>query len=457
MSDFLRSDPQGNPLRLRTLVMTRWIAVIGQAMAILIAYFGLGIGMNLPLVLGVVGLSVLANLASHLGFAQSRRLTESEARLSLMFDMCQLALLLFLTGGLGNPFALLMLAPVTISATALTPRSTVLLGLAAIGLVSLLALQSEPLILPDGSTLGLPGVYAFGVWAAIVTGLVFLAVYAQRIASENRTMTDALLATQMALARAQKLVDLGGVVAATAHELGTPLATIKLVSAELIAELADQPDLQDDARLLREQAERCSIILREMGEAGKSDLMLRAAPLETLVMEAAAPHLGRGKSLRFVTMAEDPAAMPDVLRSPELIHGLRNLIQNGVDFAGTGVWVLGNWDARTVSLHVIDDGPGYPGHLRGRLGEPFVRARRDQSRASLRPDYDGMGLGLFIAKTLLERSGATVVFRNFDAARDTALSGSHVSGAVVELTWPRPEIESSTRGQLGDNPRNAAF
>jgi two-component system sensor histidine kinase RegB len=271
-----------------------------------------------------------------------------------------------------------------------------------------------------------------------------------------RHMSEALLATQMALAREQKLTDLAGVVAAAAHELGTPLATIKLVSAELIDELAGQPELQEDARLIRHQADRCRDILRDMGRAGKDDLHLRQAPLSAVLREAAEPHLARGKRVDFAFAAvqDGDEAQPSILRRPEIIHGLRNLVQNAVDFARTTVWVEGEWTSRRIIIRITDDGDGFPPNLIGRIGDPFVRARRAEPEAERRPGYEGMGLGLFIAKTLLERSGAELSFANaadpFLAPQDRPAR----SGAVVEAIWDLGDLAPpASTGGLGENTR----
>ena len=208
-------------------------------------------------------------------FPENQRLSDRDAMLTLLFDLSQLSFLLFLTGGLNNPFALLILAPVTISATALTVRSTSILGVLAVAMITLLGLFHVPLTLQSGDILQLPPMFLIGFWMAITIGIVFLSAYARRITSETHSMSQALLATQMALAREQKLTDLGGVVAAAAHELGTPLATIKLVSTELVDELGDHPQLAEDAKLIRDQADRCRDILRYMGQAGKDDLHMR--------------------------------------------------------------------------------------------------------------------------------------------------------------------------------------
>lgn len=434
-------------LRLRTLILIRWAAITGQIVAIFAAHLAYGVMLPLGACLVVVGASIIVNLLLVFLYPESTLLTERQVFLILAFDLAQLVLLLWLTGGLSNPFVLLIVAPVTISATALSGRATLLLGGAAVASVSGLALTHLPLILPGGVSFGIPPLFSFGFWLAVVTGIGFLGIYAHRVSAEIHAMQNALLATQMALARAQKLTDLNGVVAAAAHELGTPLATIKLVSAELIDELEDHPDLRDDARLIRAQADRCREILRSMGQAGKDDLHMRQAPLEAILREAAEPHLARGKAVEFRLTPQEPDLRPPLLqRQPELIHGLRNLVQNAVDFAQSQVWIEAEWSQTRLILHISDDGPGYPPQLLGRIGEPFMRSRRSDS--AQRPEYEGMGLGLFIAKTLLERTGAELAFAN---ATDAApLPGR---GAIVEVTWPLERIAAAPEA-LGPNPLN---
>lgn len=446
----MHRDIQGHWVRLETLTRVRWLGAFGQLLALLVAYHGFGLRFNLALCLVVVGASAVSNILSAAAFPRSRRLSESETLLTLTFDASQLALLLFLTGGLDNPFALLLLAPVTIAATILPLRSTLVLGLIAIALATLLARHSQPLAFPDGLPLELPDIFRFGFWLAIVVGIAFIGLYSRSVAAEKHALAEALLAAQMALAREQKLTDLSGVVAAAAHELGTPLATIKLASAELIDALKDQPDLRDDARLIREQTERCRTILRSMGQAGKDDLHLHHAPLETILHEAAAPHAERGKEIIFSLNARAgaDAAIPQIHRAPEVVHGLRNLIQNAVDFSASRVWVEAEWTADEISVRVVDDGPGYPSQLLGRIGEPYLRSRRES-----RPGYEGMGLGLFIAKTLLERAGASVAFSNCSARRQPAADPQQL-GAIAEVTWRRSLIEADTRRALGENIRH---
>jgi len=439
-----RMRVRGNWIRLRTLVLLRWWAVIGQASALMVADRVYGLNLEMGLCFMVIGISVISNLVAAFIFAENKRLSEQDTFLVVLFDMLQLGLLLYLTGGLNNPFSILIVGPVTVSASALSGRSTAFLGVMAIVMVTLMMQFYLPLRTEDGQILQVPDVFRFGSWAAIVIAVMFLGVYARWIVQEMRAMSDALQATQMALAREQKLTDLGGVVAAAAHELGSPLATIKLTSAELAEDLEDRPDLREDALLIRGQADRCRDILRSMGRAGKDDLHLRRTPLDALLEEAAEPHVDRGKRIHFEHAAgmQEPRAHPTVLRRPEVIHGLRNLIQNAVDFARENVWVESRWTDTTITLRIMDDGPGYPSDMLGRIGDPFIRRRAPAAEAR-RPDYEGMGLGLFIAKTLLERAGADLTFANgADAIR---------AGAVVEVSWPRAALEVPGGPVLGEN------
>lgn len=443
---------RANWVRLRTLVLLRWMAVAGQLTAIVAAVWYFDIAIRVLPCLLLVGLSVLANLISGVLFARNRRLTEAEALAALMFDSLQLSALLYLTGGLNNPFALLILAPATIAATALEGRATILVCGLTVILVTALAWFDAPLQHGDGSEILVSDEFGFGFWLAIVIGVVFLALYARRVSGELHSMGDALLATQMALAREQKLTDLSGVVAAAAHELGTPLATIKLASSELADELADQPALRADAELIRDQADRCRDILRAMGRRGNDDLHLHAAPFVTVIEEAAEPHSRRGATLHMDLPEADLPNQPAVERRPEIIHGLRNLIQNAVDFSRGNVWIEPTWTDQFLEVRITDDGPGFPPGVIDRIGDPFMHGRsRAEPSGGARGPYEGMGLGLFIAKTLLERTGATLDFSTLADPFLTEAERPPKSGASVLVRWPRQRIETARRPVHGKN------
>ncbi|EAQ02997.1 sensor histidine kinase RegB [Pseudooceanicola batsensis HTCC2597] len=455
--DVLKGRDRGNWVRLRTIILLRWGAITGQLAALIVAREIYGLSLAYGLCFLVVGTSVIGNLVATFIFPENKRLSETQNLLMVLFDLLQLGLLLYLTGGLHNPFSILVVGPVTVSAMALSGRSTLFIGSVAITIVTILSDLHLPLRTAQGFVLQIADVFLFGQWLAIVIAVIFLGIYSRWIATELHSMSDALQATQLALAREQKLTDLGGVVAAAAHELGTPLATIKLTSSELADDLRDRPDLAEDARLIRDQADRCRDILRSMGRAGKDDLHMRQAPLSTVVEEAAEPHRARGKAIDFDFRSEDGTdpVPPGILRRPELIHGLRNLIQNAVDFATDRVWIEGRWSAERISIRIMDDGRGYAPQVIGRIGDPFVRRRRSDPDAARRPGYEGMGLGLFIAKTLLERTGAELSFAN--GAEWYARTGDEPerTGAVVEVVWPRSKIDAR-RGDspvpMGENP-----
>lgn len=457
---------RGDWVRVQTLVALRWLAIAGQTAAVLVAWFLLEIEFRVDWCALAIAVLIGFNIAAMSVHPASKRLSETGVLLTLLFDLVQLVVLLALTGGLANPFSLLVLAPVTISATALTLTATLFVSGTAVTMISIIGIFSAPLTLADGTVLTPPILLLAGTWASLVIGIAFVASYARRVTVESYSMSEALAATQMALAREQQLTALGGVVAAAAHELGTPLATIKLVAAELDEELQERPDLLEDVALIREQTERCRTILRDMGRAGRDDALMQFVAYEALIAEAAEPHLDRGKEV-ILRINGEPAADvlsvgPQIQRKPEILHGARNLVQNAVDFAAERVWIDVSWDEKTLGLAIGDDGPGFSEDLRGRIGDPFLRGRAASSADSGRPGYEGMGLGLFIAKTLLERAGADLTFENgrrrkggANASRDIRTASP--PGAVVNVTWPRAALEApldQVRGPLGRNRLN---
>ena len=447
--DLFPESKRGEWIRLRTMIFIRWVAITGQLAAIIIAFQYFELALDLSLCFFAVGLSALANIVASLFFPESKRLSELENVFMILFDLFQLAFLLFLTGGLNNPFSFLLVAPVVVSAAALKKKSTIIIGSAAVLIVTLLSHFFVPLETLSGKTLTIPDIFLFGNWVAISTGIVFLAFYSNRVTSELNTMSDALFATQAALSREQKLTDLGGVVAAAAHELGTPLATIKLTSSELIEELKNFPELHDDAMLIRDQADRCGDILNGMGGAGKDDLQMHQTLLAEIIREAAEPHSQRGVTIETKISDGHKGGIdePYIIRRPEIIHGLRNMIQNAVDFATSKVWVESSWTKESITITISDDGYGYPPNLLGRLGDPFLGAKIGKEN---RQGYEGMGLGLFIAKTLLERTGAKISFSNGQRNQTSAHSKREASGAIVEIYWPRKKVES-TSNLFGEN------
>ena len=456
MSDLILSpfsaQRRSNWVRLRTMILLRWMAIVGQLSAILIAITFYRLQLELALCLVAISISVFGNLSAMLIFPKNKRLSEFENMMMILFDILQLSFLLYLTGGLQNPFSILLLGPVAVSASVLTLRSSLFLGGTAIVLATVLAVYHLPLKTEQGLIFSIPDVFVFGNWIAVIIALLFLSVNSRWVTSEMNAMGDALLATQMALSREQQLTDLNGVVAAAAHELGTPLATIKLASSELMEELRARPELFEDASLIREQADRCRDILRSMGRSGKADLHLRGAPISDIVREAAEPHQGRGVLIQTTFECEEGVETPQpvIQRRPEIIHGLRNMVQNAVDFGTSKVLIEATWDNERLHISILDDGPGFPLAILDRIGDPFMGTRKPENDGTLRPEYEGMGLGLFIAKTLLERTGAELDFSNGDPKNAILAKKDYSQGALVAISWSLRLVEQKT-GALGEN------
>ena len=401
----------------------RWVAIAGQALTILIVHYGLGFRLPLLPALGVVAGSVLLNVLLILLRQAAARLGERDAALCLGYDILQLAILLYLTGGLQNPFSILILAPVTVAATILSRRPVIALSIFAVAAISVLALWHEPLPWRT-EPLVFPPELVLGIWVALVLATVFIGGYTWSVAQEARRLRDAVTATQLALAREQRVSAVGALAAAAAHELGSPLATIAVVAKELVRDLPDDSPHAEDAALLLSQSERCRRILAELAHQPEHDggSPYTRLPISALVEAAGALHQHQGVKLIFATAAQSAPEEPLVRRSPEIMHGLNNLIQNAVQFARREVSVTSFWDRAAVTVEIADDGPGFPLHLLGRLGEPYISTRAGAA--------DHMGLGIFIAQSLLERSGARLVFDNLPEG-----------GAHVAISWNRANLE----------------
>jgi two-component system sensor histidine kinase RegB len=416
-------------IRLDTLVRLRWLAVAGQLAAVLVVSVGFGFPLPAAAAFAIIALSVGLNLLLRAGYPPSHRLTDRAAAALLGFDVLQLGGLLYLTGGLENPFAILFLAPVMISATTLPPGRTLALGALAMVAATLLGFWHQPLPWTPGEAIRLPPLYVMGVWLAILLGLTFIGVYAWRVAEESRLLGAALAATELVLAREQHISQLDGLAAAAAHELGTPLATIALVVKEMEKALAADDPHRDDVLLLREQTTRCRQILGKIATLGTDPQEpLKSVGLKQLIEEVSAPQ--RPFHVKLAVEAAGVGPEPSMRRSAGVIYGLENLIDNAVDFATGTVTIEAEWSSAEVVLRISDDGPGFPPDILRRLGEPYVTTRKLDDRG----DGGGLGLGLFIAKTLIERSGASF----------TAANGLQQGrGAEITLRWPRAAFEQS--------------
>lgn len=424
-----------SPLRLKldTLVRLRWLAVAGQTLAVLTVWYGLGYPLPLGWCLGLIALSAWLNLFLKIRYPASLRLADPAAASLLAYDILQLASLLYLTGGLTNPFAILLIAPVLVSATALTVRTTVALGTLVVVLASLLAVWHRPLPWTADPGFFLPDPYVAGLWISLVCALGFMAAYSFRVADEARQLHAALTATELVLTREQHLHQLDGLAAAAAHELGTPLATIALVAKELDREVPPDAPWRDDLALLRSQSERCREILKKLTSLATDfgDHLARQ-PITHLIEDVIAPHREFGVAL-IVHLDGEREQEPVGTRNPAILYGLGNIVENAIDFARSRVDIGAAWNDEEVVVTIRDDGPGFSPEVIDRLGEPYVTTR---GRAAAEPrEGGGLGLGFFIAKTLLERTGARVAITN------RALPDS---GAVITVRWPREVMDAHT-------------
>lgn len=453
-TDGLPGGQASNPIRLRTLVRLRWLAVIGQTAAVLIVSLVFGYSLPFSACLGVIALSAWLNIFISLRWRSSQILSTRAAGLLLAYDVVQLAVLLFLTGGLENPFSFLFLVPVTVSATSLTVRWTLGLGVMAIACASLLAIYHLPLPWKVGEPITLPATYVAGLWVAVLSGTAFSAIYARRLAEEARQMSVALNATEMVLAREQRLSALDGLAAAAAHELGTPLGTITVVAKELKREAVLKGHHADDLDLLISQAARCREILSRLSDREQAaDVIFGQVKLSALLEDQVAPLRGSDVAVLISCRGDkEHAPEPVFRRNPAIAYALSNILENAIDFARSNVSVDARWSASQLSITIRDDGPGFDQLIFDRLGDPFVTTRPGYDSAANEEGnegrHEGMGLGLFIAKTLLERSGAQVALSNLPLPSQ---------GAVVAIRWPRSAVDVGTLPNKALDPQPATL
>ncbi|HWL06227.1 MAG TPA: ActS/PrrB/RegB family redox-sensitive histidine kinase [Xanthobacteraceae bacterium] len=415
-------------VRLDTLLRLRWVAAFGQVLAILVVFAVLGFPVPVYSSLGIIALSLCVNLVLRLRYPNERRLDPGQVAWLLAFDIASLSGLLFLTGGLENPFSFFIIAPVLLTATALPARLVMMLAGFAILCATLLIFFSYPLPWDPDEIFELPLIYLIAIWLSIVLAIGFISIHAWQINDESRQLSDALAATELALARVQHLSQLDGLAAAAAHELGTPLATITVVSRELERMMEPGSRYLSDVRLLREQAQRCREILGKLTKLPSGGAPFDRLKVSALIDEAVIPYRTFGVAVD-VTLAGDAGEEPICARNPALLYGLGNLIENAVDFARGRVEIRAEWDSDHVVISIRDDGPGFAPDVIDRIGEPYVTTRR---RSASEKSSGGLGLGFFIAQTLLQRAGARLSFKNNPLPQ---------TGAIVTLRWKRSVFE----------------
>ena len=416
----MNTDPLiRGPIDPHAIFVIRWVAVAGQLAALLFTHSILKFELPLLPAIAVIGSSAIVNFY-HIHAAQRRRLYQQANFLELGFDVIQIAALLYLTGGLLNPFSILILAPVVVSAAVLRQKSTLLLvGLVAVS-VSFLAISYHPL--DWDQPVDFPTLYLAGLWLALIISSCFIAGYTWWVASSARRISSALADAKLALVKEQQSRALGALATSAAHKLGSPLNTITVVAHELSRDIKPNDSIYEDVKLLCAEIERCRVILSEID----SHMSLKSLDIETpesittLIEEIIYSRLSPTQT-NFKLVYDRAKSIPAVRRRPELVHALENLLQNADEFSAHDVMINIEWTAIDLHISITDDGPGYTRATLARAGQPWNSTRAGQE--------EHRGLGLFIARSLLESIGGSISFAN-----------DRLGGGKVGIILPRESI-----------------
>jgi two-component system sensor histidine kinase RegB len=411
----------------KTLVFLRWIAIFGQLFSVNLVYFFLDLNFPVLMCHIVIFVGLLTNLYLQFGL-KATLLKDLYSSSFLMYDIFQLSILLFLTGGIFNPFAILLIVPTIVSSTFLSMGSTIILGSSTIILLFVLTFFKMPLPGMEEYVLSFPNYYVTGILISLIIGLLFLSYFGIRFAGETKKRSDALNKLQQILAKEYELESLGGQAAAAAHSLGTPLATISVVSKELRKEVGDNSKLTRDIDLLISQTKRCSEILKDISQKKIiNDEFLSSMSFEDL-LEAIIKSFKESSEKNITLNTDKDINKIFIKKNPELVYGLRNFIGNAVKFSYKNVLISIISNNINLYITIEDDGPGFPEDIIKTLGEPYIK-----SRSSLLIGNAGLGLGTFLGKTLLERQSAIISFEN----------NSSLSGAKVKIQWRINDLNSS--------------
>ncbi len=403
----------------KTLVILRWIAITGQFTAINLVYFFLDL--DFPIVAShiVIFIGLTTNLFLQFGI-KSIQVKDFYASLFLIYDLFQLSLLLYFTGGISNPFSILLIIPAIVSSTFLSMGTTIILGILTIISLFLLSIFHYPLPGIHELNYTFPKLYLIGYFIAIIIGLVFLSYFGIRFAGESKRRSDAVNQLQAVIAKEYELESLGGQAAAAAHSLGTPLATISVVARELKKDIGENKDYSKDIDLLIDQTKRCSEILKKISKKQiKEDQFFSKTNFENLLDEIII-NFKENSSKQINLISDGDNNKFNFQRSPEIIYGLRNFIGNAVKFGKSAIKIGIKSDKKKAVINISDDGPGFPEDIIEMIGEPYIKSKSKRTSKK-----SGTGLGTFLGKTLLERTGAKLEFSN----------GNIMNGACVTITW----------------------
>ena len=410
----------------KTLVNLRWIAITGQLITINFVHFYLKL--NLPYIEThiVIFIGLITNIVLQFNI-RTNQLKDLSSSLFLAYDLLQIGALLYLTGGIFNPFALLIIVPTIVSSTFLSMGTTIILGTLTIGLLFVLKENHKMLPGLDTYNFDFPEYYLAGTLVSIIIGLVFLSYFGIRFSGETKKRTEALNKLQQVMAKEYELDSLGGQAAAAAHSLGTPLATISVVIKELKKEIGDKSKHSKDLDLLISQAKRCSDILKKISKKEISDdQFINLVKVEDLLEEIIISF--EETSDKKITLLENGDLNKiNIKKSPEIVYGLRNFIGNAIKFADREVCIKLESDEKMLVLTVNDDGPGFAEDIIKLIGEPYLKSKSKKIIGKV-----GLGLGIFLGKTLLERKKARLTFSNKE----------DLKGATVKISWNILDIKN---------------
>jgi two-component system sensor histidine kinase RegB len=410
----------------KTLVNLRWIAIIGQLIAINFVYFFLELDLPIVETHIIIFVGFITNIILQFNI-QNNQLKDPYSALFLVYDLLQLSILLYLTGGIFNPFSLLIIIPSIVSSTFLSMGTTIILGTLTIG--SLFFLKEHHKILPgiDVYSFNFPEYYLEGALVSIIIGLVFLSYFGIRFSGETKKRSEALDKLQQIMAKEYELDSLGGQAAAAAHSLGTPLATISVVAKELKKEIGDKSKHSKDVDLLISQAKRCSDILKQISKKEISeDQFINLVKAEELLEEIII-SFEETSDMKITLFEDEDKNKINIKRSPEIVYGLRNFIGNAIKFANKEVNIKLISNDQTLTVIINDDGPGFAEDVIKLIGEPYLKSRSKKVSGKA-----GLGLGIFLGKTLLERKKAQLTFSNVKILK----------GASVKIVWNILDIKN---------------
>tara|TARA_B100000941_G_scaffold124081_1_gene87683 strand:+ start:2067 stop:3344 length:1278 start_codon:yes stop_codon:yes gene_type:complete len=417
-----RINPKNLRITLETLINIRWIAVIGQFTTVSFVYYILKFEFPYLETLVLISLSVLLNIYLELNKSRFVTINNYYATINIFYDLVQLVLLLFITGGLSNPFSILIIVPTTISVTYLSRGSSQFIVICSIILATSIAFFHMPLPGPKSSELNLPNFYEFGMWLALTIGIIFLGNYAYQLGRDNRVRAGALNKLEEELNNERVVNSVGGIAAAAVHELATPLATISLVAKELQKQLINNKSTKDDINLLINQVSRCSSILKDIAERKQQDQFISNVSPKELINEIVFSL--ENKSNKEISVSN--IFLNERLKmskKTEISYAIRNFIENAIKFSNTKIDIEINQQKRNTTIIIKDDGKGFDENIISNLGQPYINSK------NIKKQQQGMGLGIFISKNLLERCFTRVFFKN-----------SENSGAIIKIEWINSQL-----------------